>query len=398
MATTSAVDDIKTAGTLTTTTQIIRKPLWRRMWKSRLSYIMLLPFFIPFIIFAVIPMVSSIVLSLTDYSGVRTQEINFIGLDNFTDLLSIEIKHLPRMVDENTGESLFLCGRDRVVESEVSAIEADGASCTPAYVRSRDVLSEGYREYETILQSDSGAYVIGATDPRFWKAMYNTVVYTVVTVAIRLLAGLGLALALQRQSVANMFLRVLFFLPSVTSGIAITVVWGYLFRGQSFGLINSLRLEMGFDIIEFLGDPSWTLPIVMLLTIWGGMGYNMILFLAGLQNIPAELYEAATVDGASTWHKFRFITLPLLRPTTLFILVTSIIGSFQVFDVIYILFATAEGVGGVLDSALTIVPYLYERGFTLFQMGSASAIAWVLFIIIFILTLINLRVGQANEA
>src|SRR5690606_16477091 len=108
-------------------------------------------------------------------------------------------------------------------------------------------------------------------------------------------------------------------------------------------------------------DPNWTLPIVMMLTIWGGMGYNMILFLAGLQGIPQELYEAATVDGASTFDKFWNITLPLLRPTTVFIVVTSIIGSFQVFDAVYILFAQAGGsVGGVLDSVLTIVSYLYE--------------------------------------
>jgi multiple sugar transport system permease protein len=241
--------------------------------------------------------------------------------------------------------------------------------------------------------------MIGAKDARFWTAIFNTVRYVGVTVTFSVILGLALALALQNQSPLNMFLRVLFFLPSVTSGVAITVVWGHLFRGASYGLINSLRLNMGLPIIEFLADPNWTLPIVMMLTVWGGMGYNMILFLAGLQGIPQELYEAATVDGASTFDKFWNITLPMLRPTTVFIVVTSIIGSFQVFDAVYVLFAQSGGsVGGVLDSVLTIVSYLYELGFRNFQMGYASAIAWILFVIIFIFTMINLRIGRANEA
>ena len=141
------------------------------------------------------------------------------------------------------------------------------------------------------------------------------------------------------------------------------------------------------------------IPILIFLAIWGGVGYNMILFLAGLGAIPAELYEAATVDGATTRQKFRHITLPLLRPTTLFLVVTGIIGSFQLFDAAYVLFATnAFGAGGAQDGALTVVSYLYDRGFRLFQLGYASSIAWVLFMIIFVFTLINLRVGRINEA
>jgi len=117
-----------------------------------------------------------------------------------------------------------------------------------------------------------------------------------------------------------------------------------------------------------------------------------------LRNINPELYEVAAIDGAGPWQTFSHITLPLLRPTTLYILITSIIGGFQVFEAVYILFASSEGMGGVLDSGLTVVPYLYDRGFRLFQMGYASAVAWILFAIIFVLSLINLRVGRANEA
>jgi multiple sugar transport system permease protein len=141
------------------------------------------------------------------------------------------------------------------------------------------------------------------------------------------------------------------------------------------------------------------MPVLLLISIWGGIGYTMILYLAGLQTIAGEYYEAATVDGATTRDKFLHITLPLLRPTTLFLVITGIIGSFQVFDAAYILFnQTGSSVGGTLDAGLTIVGYLYERGFRLFQLGYASSIAWFLFIVIFILTLINLRVGRGNEA
>ena len=375
------------------------KSLFQKMWDARRSYAMLLPFFIPFIIFGVIPMIASLYLAFTDYAGSRNRPFDFVGFENFAELVSVEIKHTPRLLDEETGEVLFQCGRSEVLLEEVAAREAEGRVCEPAYVNPREVLSDGFRTGSVFFLSDDGAYVFGARDTRFWTAMFNTVRYVGVTVTASVLLGLGLALALQQQSTLNMILRVLFFLPSVTSAVAITVVWGHLFRGASYGLINSIRLNLGFDVIEFLADPTWILPIVMLLTIWGGMGYNMILFLAGLQSIPQDMYEAATVDGASTFDKFLYITLPMLRPTTIFIVVTSIIGSFQVFDAVYILYAASGGsVGGVLDSALTIVSYLYELGFRNSQMGYASAIAWVLFIIIFIFTMINLRVSRANEA
>lgn len=127
------------------------------------------------------------------------------------------------------------------------------------------------------------------------------------------------------------------------------------------------------------------------------MGYNMILFLAGLQNIGQDIYEAASIDGANTRQKFFSITLPLLRPTLLFVVVTGTIGAFQVFESIYVLFTDAEGVGGLLDSGLSSVVYLYDQGFRQFNLGYASAVAWILFFIIFTLTLINLRAGRTRE-
>lgn len=374
--------------------------LLQRIWKARISYLMLLVFFVPFIIFGLYPVARSAALSTTDYSGSPTKEINNLGAQNFQELLSLTVTTLPRLTDETTGEIMSQCGRTKVTATEAVALAADGEECVPAFENARNVLAEGFKEWRTILETETSRIVIGAIDPRFWTAMYNTTIYVFATVFIKLVIGLGLALTLQTQSRTNMLLRTVFFLPSVTAGVAVTVVWGWIFRGQAYGLINSFRLQTGqTEIIAFLSDPQWMLPILIWMSIWGGLGYNMILYLAGLQNVPSELYEAATVDGATPRDKFFYITLPLLRPTTIFLVITGIIGSFQVFDAVYILFASAgQGMGGTLDAALTVVGYLYERGFRLFQLGYASAIAWILFIIIFIMTLINLRVGRADEA
>lgn len=398
MATTSGVGPQSPTQTFN---PLQERPLWQRMWRARVSYIMLLAFFIPFIIFHLYPIASSAYLSLTDYTGSPTAEIEFLALENFQELISFEIRSLPRLLDEDSGEIMYQCGRSRIPASEYTTLAvAEQAECQPAFERARNVLSEGYSEWRPLFETHEYRLIIGATDPRFWTAMYNTVLFVVITVFARVIVGLGLALLLQQQSTINMLLRTVFFLPSVTAGVAVTVVWGWIFRGQAYGLVNSIRLGLGAEeVIAFLSDPAYMLPIVMLLTIWGGIGYNMILYLAGLQSIPESLYEAATVDGASTRQKFFYITLPLLRPTTIFLIITGIIGSFQVFDAVYILFnQPGASVGGTLDAALTVVGYLYERGFRLFQLGYASAIAWVLFIVIFILTLVNLRVGRANEA
>jgi multiple sugar transport system permease protein len=375
-------------------------PVWVRMWRSRISYLMLAPFLLPFFIFIIFPLFQSATVSLFDYSAVATDTADFVGLDNFIHLISLEVRELPPLFDEATNERMFQCGRNRLPESEVAAWEAEeGRACAPAFVRSRDVLSEGFGEWRTFSLFGT-QYVLGATDARFYTALMNTFVFAFWTVLLRIILGLMVALILRKQTRANYVLRMIFFLPSVTASIAVTVVWGWIFKGQPYGLINYLLMQTGVvtSPISFLNDAAWTMPILILMTVWGGIGYNMILFLAGLQNINAELYEVAAIDGAGPWARFSRITFPLLRPTMLYVLITSIIGAFQVFEIVYILFAGSEGIGGVLDSGLTVVPYLYDQGFRLFNMGYASAIAWILFIIIFALTLVNLRVGRANEA
>lgn len=378
--------------------QTRRAPIWLRMWRARVSYVMLLPFLIPFVVFTIIPLFQSAAVSLYDYSAVKTDIPKYVGAENYTTLLSFEIKEQPALFED--GQRIFQCGRKKLPEAEVAAWEAEeGKTCEPAFARARDVLTEGFSEWRP-LSLFGTQYLIGAKDPRFWTALINTATFAFWTVIGRLILGLVIALILQKQTRLNYLLRMIFFLPSVTASIAVTVVWGWIFKGQSYGLINYLLLQAGIvaEPISFLNDANWTMPILVFMTVWGGIGYNMILFLAGLQNINPELYEVAAIDGAEPWTVFRKITWPLLRPTTIYVVITSVIGAFQVFESVYILYSSAEGIGGVLDSGLAVVPYLYENGFGLFRMGYASAIAWILFAIIFVLTLINLRVGRANEA
>ena len=235
-------------------------------------------------------------------------------------------------------------------------------------------------------------------DPRFIKALTNTSLYVIGAVLLGMIASLSLALALQEDTKSNRVLRVIFFLPTVTSGIAIVMVWGWVFRGDGVGLLNAIVAKFGVNPIEWLATPSFAIPILIFMSIWGGAGFGMILFLAGLNSIPAMYYEAAVIDGAGPRQRFRYITLPLLRPVMVYVLITGIIGAFQIFEGVYLLFPTSVGsIGGLKDMALMLVPYLYDMGFNRFRMGYASAIAWILFFIIFVISYINIKVTKSLE-
>ena len=234
-------------------------------------------------------------------------------------------------------------------------------------------------------------------DPRFYKALSNTAIYTLWAVLLSNVLGLALAVTFRASNAFNYVMRTLLFLPSVTSTIAVSVLWLWIFAGESYGLVNGLRESLGLARMSFLANPSLTIPIIVLMSVWGGMGGSMVLFLAGLNAVPGELSEAAAIDGATKFQRFWRITFPLLRPTILYVVITGIIGAFQTFDTAYILFGSTEGIGGILDSALFLVPYLYEKGFTFFSLGYASAVAWVLFIIVFIITAINLFLGRVTR-
>jgi len=237
----------------------------------------------------------------------------------------------------------------------------------------------GLQNYKTILFND----------PLFWKAMRNTVFYVVGVVPIGICVALLLAVAIDQKIKFKNFFKSLFFLPTVTAIIAVSVIWKWLYAGEKYGLFNFFLIKLGGQPVDWLSSPEWTLPSIMIMSVWAGVGYNMILFLAGLQTIPHTMYEAAEIDGAGFWRKFFHITLPLLKPTLVFVSLMSFIFSFQVFEQVYIMTGGQGGIGGVLNSALTIVAYLYDKGFQKFQMGYASALAYIIAFCVFLLTMIN---------
>ena len=226
-------------------------------------------------------------------------------------------------------------------------------------------------------------------DPLFWKAMGNTVLYVIGVVPIGVCISLLLAVAIDQKIKLKNFFKSIFFLPTVTAIVAVSVIWKWLYAGEKYGLFNYFIMKLGLQPIDWLASPTWTLPSIMVMSIWACLGYNMILFLAGLQTIPHVMYEAAEIDGAGFWKKFFNVTLPLLRPTIVFVAMMSFIFSFQVFEQVYIMTGGQGGIGGVLNSGLTIVAYLYDKGFQKFEMGYASALAYIIFLCIFMLTMIN---------
>jgi multiple sugar transport system permease protein len=224
-------------------------------------------------------------------------------------------------------------------------------------------------------------------DRRVHQAIWNTLYYTVVSVPLTLFCGLLVALLLNNQIRGRGLFRAMYYLPGVTSAVAVAVVWKWIFNGD-FGLINYYLIQMGVinEPIRWLTDPNLAMPSVIIVSIWGGVGGCMIIYLAGLQAIPEEIYDAARVDGAGPIRTLFSITIPLLGPATFFLLITSIIGAFQQFGLPYLL--TSGGPGG---RTTTIAYYLYTSAFKNFEMGYAAAMSYVLFAMIFVFTLLHMR-------
>ena len=221
------------------------------------------------------------------------------------------------------------------------------------------------------------------TDELLWRAVGQTLYYAVASVAGTTALSLGLALALNQRLRSIGLYRSFFFLPAVTSVIAIAAVWRWLYNSE-YGLINALLELAGFHPLNWLGDSSLAMPAVILMSVWRSAGFNTVLFLAGLQGVPTEYYEAAQIDGASAWSRLRHITVPLVSPTTFFVVVNGLIGSWQVFDQVYILTR-----GGPHLSTVTVVYLIYSNGFEWYKTGYAAAMAYGLFLIILLFTAVQ---------
>ena len=229
--------------------------------------------------------------------------------------------------------------------------------------------------------------------PLFWQALLNTFFFVVVGVPLSIGASLGAALLLHSKLARfKGFYRTALFAPVVTTLVAVAVVWRYLLHTR-YGLVNYSLTALGLPSVDWLGDPAWAMPAIMLMSVWKNFGYNMVILLAGLQAIPEDLFEAARLDGARRWALLRHITLPSLAPMLLVVSILTMAGHFQLFAEPYVMTQ-----GGPAQRTVTVLYFMYEEGFKWWSLGSASAVAFVLFIFMFALTLLQLRVAKRSAA
>ncbi len=219
------------------------------------------------------------------------------------------------------------------------------------------------------------------SDPLFWQSLKVTLYFAVLALPSGLVVGFMLAVLLNQKVPGVNLWRTLYFLPSVLSGVAVTLLWVILFNPQ-IGAVNLLLEKVGIKGPGWLNDPDWAIPSLVIMSLWG-VGQNMIIYLAGLQGVPVDLYDAAKVDGANSWQRFRAITIPMMTPVLFYNLILGLIGTFSYFTQVYV---ATGGEGGPVRSTLFYNLYLYQAAFKYNEMGYASAMAWVLFIIILILT------------
>jgi multiple sugar transport system permease protein len=236
----------------------------------------------------------------------------------------------------------------------------------------------GVRNYIQLLTSDR----------LFWKVLGNTFRYILLSIPLGVTIPLVLSVLLNQKVPGITFYRVAFFLPLVTSVVAIGLLWRWMYDSE-FGLINYVLQSLGIQGQKWLSDPNLAMPAVVIATVWQGLGYNVIIYLAGLQGIPSHLYEAATIDGAGDLQKFFRITIPMLTPQIFFVLVISFIGGFQSFGLIYVMTE-----GGPVNSTNVYVYYLWQTAFSSAKMGYASAMSWILTLIMMAATFIQVRLSR----
>ncbi len=331
------------------------------------GYLFLSPNLLGFLFFFAGPLLLSLYVSFTNWDAFGTKD--WVGLANYGRIVNIDVARL------NTITQLASEAIDVTVYDELTRFEIFGKS-----------------------------YIVGAQDKLFWLSLRNTLTFVLLSVPLSVIPALFLSNLLNSKIAGMKFFRAVYFLPSVAAVVGIALVWQWLFNA-TIGYINYFITVMVdflnsvggsfFDPqIRWLSDSNTALLAVVIVAAWQWMGFNTVLFLAGLQNIPRSLYEAATVDGANSWQQFWKVTLPLLAPTTFFVITTTTIQAMQIFEQVFILIPTNPA--GPNNSTLTLVLYLYQKGFQRFEQGYASAIAWVLFVIIFGATLFQFQRQRAS--
>ncbi len=332
------------------------------------GYLFLSPNLLGFLLFFGAPLLLSLYTSFTNWDAFGTKD--WIGLANYLKIFSLNLQPLTHL----------------------------GQAVTEALDTTR------YDELARFMLFGQ-AYILGAEDKLFWLALRNTLIFCVAAVPLSVIPGLVLANVLNSKIPGMKIFRTLYFLPSIAAVVGVALIWQWLYNA-TIGYINyfitlgvnALNMLPGTALIDpqirWLSDGNTALLAIIIMSAWQTMGFNSVLFLAGLQNIPGELYEAATVDGAGIWLRFWKITLPMLAPTTFFVVSTTTIQALQVFEQVYI---ATNPPGGPNNATLTVVLYLYQNGFQRFKQGYASATAWVLFAVIFLVTLFQFKRQKAGE-
>ena len=242
----------------------------------------------------------------------------------------------------------------------------------------RNLRFVGLDNYITLLQT-----------PLFWKALGNTLYFVILGVPLSIALSLGAALLINSKLARFKGLfRTLYFAPVVTTLVAVAVIWRYLLHTK-YGLINWGLGGIGIDPVDWLGDPNWAMPAIVIFAVWKNFGYNMIILLAGLQTIPDDLYEAAQIDGAGRWAQFRHVTLPALVPVMLVVSILTMAGYFQLFAEPYVMTQ-----GGPVESTVSVLYFMFEQGFKWWNLGFATSVAFVLFLILFAITIVQLKLSQ----
>jgi len=237
-----------------------------------------------------------------------------------------------------------------------------------------------------------GNYLHAFAEPDFWNSLKITLVYAFVGAPVSVAVSLAAALLVDAKTTRwKPFFRAVYFAPVVTTLVAVAIVWRYLYQPQ-YGLVNALLGKLGIPRIDWLGNPHWALPAILVLAVWKNFGYNLLIFVAGLQNVPRELHEAAELDGASGWQRFWNVTLPELGPVFLFVSVTTVINYFQLFAEPYVMTQ-----GGPLKSTNSLVLLMYEQGFRWWRLGYAAALAFILFAVILVATAAQMWLQQRRE-
>ena len=236
-------------------------------------------------------------------------------------------------------------------------------------------------------------YIRLVESPIFWTALKNTFYFVLVGGPLTMMVSLGAALLVNAPLVRfKALFRTLYFAPFITTLVAVAIVWRYLYHRQ-YGLINYALGAVGIAPVDWLGDPHWAMPAIILLAVWKNFGYNMLIFIAGLQAVPQELYEAAYLDGAGPWRRFRHVTLPMLGPTLVFVSLITMIGFFQLFAEPYVMTQ-----GGPAKSTVTVLYFMCEEGFKWWNLGSGAAVAFILFLCILAVTLVQLKLARRGGA